>query len=128
MVVTYHRPTRAIIHRKALRENIKHEIERLPEGVELFAVVKADGYGHGAVATAQTALSVGATGFCVATLDEAIELREAGITEPILVLSVVFPSYLSLVIDYDLSITVATKEWLIEAQEVLKDLEEATNQ
>ena len=56
MVVTYHRPTRAIIHRNALRENIKNEIDRLPEGVELFAVVKADGYGHGAVATAQQAL------------------------------------------------------------------------
>ncbi|MBO0451722.1 alanine racemase [Candidatus Enterococcus murrayae] len=126
MVVTYHRPTRAIIHRKALRENIKNEIERLPEGTELFAVVKADGYGHGAIAAAQMALSVGAAGFCVATLDEAIELREAGITEPILVLSVVFPSYLSLVVDYDLSITVATKEWLIEAQEVLRDLEETT--
>ncbi|MDU5333809.1 alanine racemase [Enterococcus sp.] len=126
MVVTYHRPTRAIIHRNALRENIKNEIDRLPKDVELFAVVKADGYGHGAIATAQTALSVGATGFCVATLDEAIELREAGITEPILVLSVVFPSYLSLVLDYDLSITVATKDWLLEAQEVLSDLEEAT--
>lgn len=126
MVVTYHRPTRAIIHREALRENIKNEIDRLPAGVELFAVVKADGYGHGAVATAQTALTVGATGFCVATLDEAIELREAGITEPILVLSVVFPSYLSLVIDYDLSITVATQDWLIEAQEVLNDLVETT--
>ncbi|MDT2754219.1 alanine racemase [Enterococcus pseudoavium] len=126
MVVTYHRPTRAIIHRKALKENIKHEVDRLAAGVELFAVVKADGYGHGAVATAQVALAAGATGFCVATLDEAIELREAGITEPILVLSVVFPSYLSLVVDYDLSITVATKDWLMEAQEVLKDLEETT--
>ncbi|MGM0300757.1 alanine racemase [Enterococcus sp. AZ048] len=126
MVVTYHRPTRAIIHRKAMKENIKNEVERLPEGVELFAVVKADGYGHGAVATAHVALSAGATGFCVATLDEAVELREAGITEPILVLSVVFPSYLSLVIDYDLSITVATKDWLIEAQKVLNDLEETT--
>ena len=126
MVVTYHRPTRAIIHRKALRENIKNEVDRLPKDVELFAVVKADGYGHGAVATAQTALTAGATGFCVATLDEAIELREAGIIEPILVLSVVFPSYLSLVVDYDLSITVATKDWLIEAQKVLKDLTEMT--
>ncbi|MEG2644601.1 MAG: alanine racemase, partial [Enterococcus sp.] len=57
MVVTYHRPTRAIIHRKALRENIKNEVDRLPKDVELFAVVKADGYGHGAVATAQTALT-----------------------------------------------------------------------
>lgn len=126
MVVTYHRPTRAIIHRSAMRKNIEHEIARLPKGNELFAVVKADGYGHGAIATAQTALAAGATGFCVATLDEAIELREVGITEPILVLSVVFPSYLSLVADYDLSITVATQEWLEEAQEVLNDLSETT--
>lgn len=122
MVVTYHRPTRALIHRKAIEENIRQEIERLPEEVELFAVVKAQGYGHGAVATAQTALAAGATGFCVATLDEAIELREVGIVEPILILSVVFPSYLSLVLDYDLSITVATKEWLIEAQEMLNEI------
>ncbi|GCF93894.1 alanine racemase [Enterococcus florum] len=122
MVVTYHRPTRALIHRKAIEHNIKNEIMRLPKETELFAVVKAEGYGHGAVATAHIALEAGATGFCVATLDEAIELREAGITEPILVLSVVFPSYLSLVLDYDLSITVATKEWLEQAEDVLKDL------
>ncbi|MEO1769528.1 alanine racemase [Candidatus Enterococcus ferrettii] len=122
MVVTYHRPTRAFVHRNAVKTNIRREIERLPEGVELFAVVKAQGYGHGAVATAQTALAAGATGFCVATLDEAIELREVGIVEPILILSVVFPSYLSLVLDYDLSITVATKDWLIEAQEMLNEI------
>ncbi|MBO1305870.1 alanine racemase [Enterococcus sp. 669A] len=122
MVVTYHRPTRALIHRKAIEENIRQEIQRLPQEVELFAVVKAQGYGHGAVATAQTALAAGATGFCVATLDEAIELREVGIVEPILILSVVFPSYLSLVLDYDLSVTAATKDWLVEAQEMLAEI------
>lgn len=122
MVVTYHRPTRAIIHRKAIFQNIAKEVSRLSEGCGLFAVVKANGYGHGAVAVAQTALRAGATGFCVATLDEAIELRESGITEPILILSVVYPSYLSVVLAYDLSITVATHEWLEEAQEMLKTL------
>lgn len=120
MVVTYHRPTRAIIHRKAIFENIKKEVKRLPAGTEMFAVVKANGYGHGAVPVAQAALAAGAAGFCVATLDEAIELRESGIIEPILILSVVFPSYLSVVLDYDLSITVATKEWLMDAQDILE--------
>lgn len=123
MVVTYHRPTRAIIHRNAIEENTRNEVARLPKGRELFAVVKADGYGHGAIATANAAKRAGATGFCVATLDEGIELREAGIIEPILVLSVVFPSYLSVVVDYDLSVTIATHEWLTEAQQVLKEID-----
>ncbi len=53
---------------------------------ELEIVVKADAYGHGAVQVAAAALAAGATGLCVATLDEAIELREAGLRAPILVL------------------------------------------
>ena len=54
---------------------------------EVWAVVKADGYGHGAVAVATTALAAGATGLCVALVDEGLELRRAGITAPVLVLS-----------------------------------------
>lgn len=53
-----------------------------PAGV--MAVVKADGYGHGAVATARTALAAGAVELGVATVDEALELRAAGITAPVL--------------------------------------------
>lgn len=53
-----------------------------PAGV--MAVVKADGYGHGAVATARTALAAGAAELGVATVDEALELRAAGITAPVL--------------------------------------------
>ena len=53
----------------------------------VWAVVKADGYGHGAVRVAGTALRAGAQGLCVALVDEGIELREAGIDAPILVLS-----------------------------------------
>jgi alanine racemase len=54
---------------------------------ELWAVVKADGYGHGAVRVGQAALAAGAAGLCVALTQEGIELREAGITAPILLLS-----------------------------------------
>lgn len=122
MAIGWHRPTKLIIDTTAIKENVLNEVNRLPEDVELFAVVKADGYGHGAVESAKAAKVGGATGFCVAILDEAIELREAGITDPILILSVVNPAYLELVLKYDLSITVATLEWLEEAsQHLMKD-------
>jgi len=58
----------------------------LPGAVALEVVVKADAYGHGAVAVAHAALAAGARGLCVATLDEALELRRAGISAPVLVL------------------------------------------
>ncbi|TVR21338.1 MAG: alanine racemase [Ilumatobacter sp.] len=54
---------------------------------EVWAVVKADGYGHGAVAVAGAALAAGATGLCVALVQEGVELRRAGFGAPILVLS-----------------------------------------
>ncbi|MEH7501774.1 alanine racemase [Neobacillus drentensis] len=53
---------------------------------KIMAVVKADGYGHGAVEIARTSLQSGADYLAVALLDEAIQLREAGISQPILVL------------------------------------------
>jgi alanine racemase len=62
-------------------------LHRLAPASELWAVVKADGYGHGAVAVAGAALRAGAGGLCVALVQEAVQLREAGITAPILVLS-----------------------------------------
>jgi alanine racemase len=63
----------------------------LPDATSLEVVVKADAYGHGAVPVASTALAAGARGLCVATLDEALELRAAGIEAPILVLFQVPP-------------------------------------
>ncbi|MCU1368066.1 MAG: alr [Ilumatobacteraceae bacterium] len=53
----------------------------------VWAVVKADGYGHGAVAVARTAIDAGAVGLCVALTQEGVALRDAGITAPILLLS-----------------------------------------
>jgi alanine racemase len=54
---------------------------------EVWAVVKANGYGHGAVAVARAALDAGAAGLCVALVQEGVELRRHGIDSPILVLS-----------------------------------------
>jgi alanine racemase len=60
----------------AIRRNVKHLLEVL-SGAELWAVVKADGYGHGAVDVGAAALGAGATMLCVATVAEGMELREA---------------------------------------------------
>lgn len=54
---------------------------------EVWAVVKADAYGHGAVRVAEAALAAGATGLCVALVQEGVELRSAGVQAPILVLT-----------------------------------------
>lgn len=126
MAVGWHRPTKLVIDTQAIKENVYNEVKRMPQGTELFAVVKANGYGHGAVQTAKAAIQGGATGFCVAILDEAIELREAGITEPILILSVVDVSYIDLLLKYDLSVTVATQEWLEQAIAQMKYIERQT--
>jgi len=63
----------------------------LPGAVTVEVVVKADAYGHGAVPVAHAALAAGARGLCVATLDEALELRRAGVSAPVLVLFQVPP-------------------------------------
>jgi alanine racemase len=70
----------------ALTHNIKQLKNILSPQTELMAVVKADAYGHGAIAISQTALSAGASWLGVATIPEGIELREAGIEAPILLL------------------------------------------
>jgi alanine racemase len=74
------------IDRSALAHNVKQIKQFLSPQTELMAVVKADAYGHGATRVAQTALEAGATWLAIATLGEGIELREAGISAPILIL------------------------------------------
>ena len=77
---------RRIIDREALRENMAALRAAVPAGAKIMAVVKADGYGHGAAAAAEAALAGGAEALAVATAEEGVELREAGIGAPILVL------------------------------------------
>jgi alanine racemase len=79
------RPTRAEVNLAALRHNLR-VVRRHADGSKVWTVLKADGYGHGAPAVARTLERAGADGFCVALLEEAVELREAGIVAPILVM------------------------------------------
>jgi alanine racemase len=79
------RPTRAEVNLEALRHNLR-VVKRHARGAHVWGVLKADGYGHGAPAVARTLERAGIDGFCVALLEEAIELREAGIFAPILVM------------------------------------------
>ncbi|EGP4891299.1 alanine racemase [Enterococcus faecium] len=120
MVVAWHRPTKAVIHKKAITENVANEVARLPQGKELFAVIKANGYGHGAIETAEAAVAGGASGFCVSNLDEGVELREAGFTQPILILNMVPYDALTVAVAHDLSVTAGTREWLQAAAAVLE--------
>jgi alanine racemase len=81
------RPSWKEIDGDALARNIRVIRGTLGSDVTMMAVVKANGYGHGAVLTARTALANGAEYLGVANMAEALELREAGLTAPILVLT-----------------------------------------
>ncbi len=81
----------AYIHMGAIAENFRRMKENLREGVRMVAVIKTDGYGHGAVPIARMAEPCDYIwGFAVAAFSEAKELREAGITKPILILGYTF--------------------------------------
>lgn len=90
MVEARHRPTALHIDLDALRHNVG-VMRNVAKNSAICAVVKANAYGHGAVAIATAALQAGAAGFAVAIVDEGVQLREANITAPILVLSDVAP-------------------------------------
>jgi alanine racemase len=79
------RPTRAEVNLASLRHNLR-VLQRAAKGAAVWGVLKADGYGHGAKAIARTLERAGASGICVALLEEGIELRAAGIQAPILVM------------------------------------------
>jgi alanine racemase len=78
------------VNLNAIGHNVRQIRALLAEKTALMAIVKADAYGHGATAIAQTVLQAGATWLGVATIPEGIELREAGITAPILVLGATY--------------------------------------
>lgn len=123
MTIGYHRPTKAVIDCQAIYHNIKKEQDLITDGAVIFAVVKANGYGHGAVEVAKIAEAAGVTGFCVALLDEALELRGAGFTQPILILGVVSPQYAKLLVENKLTATAPSLAWLKMTSEELSKAE-----
>jgi alanine racemase len=80
------RPARAIVDLEAVRHNVR-AVRSVVGTADVCAVVKADGYGHGAVPVARAAVEAGASCLAVALVEEGVRLREAGIDAPVLVLS-----------------------------------------
>jgi alanine racemase len=86
----------------AIAHNVR-ELRRITRPTaDLIAVVKADGYGHGAEAVARTALANGARMLAVARINEGVELRAAGQRAPILVMGPTFAPFADQIIDHDL--------------------------
>ncbi len=79
----------ARVNLAAIERNVSRLVDGLSEGAALCAVVKADGYGHGAVPAARAALAGGARSLAVATAQEAAALREGGVSAPVLVMGAV---------------------------------------
>lgn len=109
---TYYRPTRAEISLDALGRNIGAFRRALPPGTKLLASVKANAYGHGVVETAREAVSAGADMLGVAFLDEAVQLRRAGIGAPILVFGYVPPEGFPVARELDVSIAMFREDAL----------------
>ncbi len=120
MISGIHRPAAVHVDLEAIQQNVKNEMTHLQPGQKLWAVVKANGYGHGAVQVARAAQAAGASGFCVALLDEGIELRRAGITAPILVLGIIPPEQAATAVAFDLAIPVGSLDWLQQVQPELQ--------
>ncbi len=111
------RPAQALIDLEALRHN--YRLARQLGGGKALAVIKADAYGHGAVACAR-ALQDEADGFGVACIEEALELRQAGIRGPILLMEGFFDAAeLPLIVEHELWTVVASR-WQLEAVEAFR--------
>lgn len=95
----------------AIVSNMERMKARMDDDVKIMAVIKADGYGHGAVQIAEMLENYSYIwGFAVATLDEAIVLRAENITKPILVLGCVFPDQYMEMLKNDIRMNVYTEE------------------
>ncbi|MFG6150415.1 alanine racemase [Halobacillus sp. B23F22_1] len=112
----YYRDTWAEINLSNIDFNIKQLRKHLKEETGIYAVVKANGYGHGDIQVAEQALESGADRLAVSLLDEAIKLRRAGMSCPILVMGWIRPEDAVVASEYDVAITVFQKEWFEQVE------------
>ena len=94
----------------ALKHNFEEIKKATTDGVGILAVVKADAYGHGALEIAKTLIDSGAAGLCLATIDEAVELRKHGITVPMMTLGFTDSSRFEDAVKYDVEQSVYSYE------------------
>jgi alanine racemase len=112
--MAFNRSTYAEIDREAFRHNLRIIRSVVGPGVKIMAVIKADAYGHGALALAPAALEAGADVLGVAVLEEGMELRASGITAPILILTGLFPDEIEDFLKHDLATTLSRPEFARE--------------
>ena len=99
---------KAVVSLDAIAHNFEEMRKNIAADTKIMAVIKADGYGHGAQAIAMLIHDYPYIwGFAVATPEEAIELRDSGVTKPVLILGLVFEEYFPELISRDISLTVA---------------------
>lgn len=90
----------------AINSNVEQVKHTLKKGVKVMAVIKADGYGHGALPVAKSLHEIGVDAFAVAIIDEGIALRKQGIQSPILILGYTSPYQYGELVQYGLTQTV----------------------
>jgi len=115
------RPTWADIDSDAFARNLEAIASRLPERSRLIAVLKADGYGHGAVELARRCTPERVAMIATSLLEEAIELQDAGIELPLLVLGALTPPQVALAVERGVTIGVIGPEELVSVCEVARD-------
>ncbi|HOW37684.1 MAG TPA: alanine racemase, partial [Bacillota bacterium] len=114
--MSFYRDTYLEIDLDAVRHNVTNLKRLVCPDVEIMAVVKADAYGHGAVMIARELMDCGIRHLAVATLDEALELRNNGLSDPsILIFGMVDPDNLLLCQFHRLTVSVNSLEWLKKA-------------
>jgi alanine racemase len=112
-LTTYMRATQAVIYLDNLTHNINNIKKRIPPGTRICLAVKADAYGHGAIEISKTAINAGVQCLGVATVQEAIELREAGIVCPVILFSLPLPGEISALFYYHIIPVVASKDLVL---------------
>ena len=102
---------RAVVSLDAIAHNFEEMKKNITDGTKIVAVIKADGYGHGAEAIARLVENYDYIwGFAVATAEEALQLKRAGIKKPVLILGLVFEEYYRELIDHEVRMTVCEYE------------------
>ncbi len=108
---------------QALADNVKAFKNLLSPTTKLMAVIKADAYGHGAVRVVDTILASGGDSLAIATLGEGIELREAGVSVPILILGAInTPSEIEASVHWNLEPTLCTPQQAVIFSQTLASL------
>ena len=106
---------KALVSLDAIAHNFEEMHKNVKEGTKIIAVIKADGYGHGARAIARLIQDYDYIwGFATATAEEALELRHAGITKPVLILGLVFEEYYEELAANDVRITISDLNTAVE--------------